>query len=141
MLYWDSSAIVASILNEESGVEIDNYAKSISDSKIYTAMITPLEIESALQRRLREQSITIKEADTGRITATEFRKTTFLIVTDQNVLDMALHLQKIYGLRPADVIQLASARIGTENPSTVHFLCLDNRLNEAAKQEGFNVPF
>jgi len=48
---------------------------------------------------------------------------------------MALHLQKIYNLRPADAIQLASARVGAENPSKVHFLCLDEKLNEAAKRE------
>jgi predicted nucleic acid-binding protein len=142
MLYWDSSAVVASILNEKSGIEIDEFVESLSEkSRIYTAITTPLEIESALQRRLREQSITAKEADTGRITATEFRKIAFLIVSDHNVMDMALHLQMIYSLRPADAIQLASARVGTENPSKVHFLCLDDKLNAAAKLEGFDVPF
>ncbi len=141
MLYWDSSAVVASILNEQSGIEVDEFVESVSESRIYTAIIAPLEIELALQRRFREQSITAKEADTGRITAIEFRKTSFLIVADHNVLDMALHLQKIYGLRPADAIQLASARSGADNPSKVHFLCLDDQLNEAAKREGFNVPF
>jgi predicted nucleic acid-binding protein len=141
MLYWDSSAVVASILNEKSGVDVDEFARSGSENRIYTAIITPLEIESAFQRRLREHSVTVKEADIGRITAAEFRKSAFLVVSDHNVLDMALHLHKIYNLRPADAIQLASARIGTDNPSGVHFLCLDIKLNEAAKREGFNVPF
>ncbi|MBI4925980.1 MAG: hypothetical protein HY843_08665 [Bdellovibrio sp.] len=54
---------------------------------------------------------------------------------------MALHLQKIYYLRPADAIQLASARIGIDNPSKAYFLCLDKKLNAAAKLDGFNVPF
>lgn len=140
MLYWDTSAVIASILNEKSGAEVDKVAKSVSD-KIYTAVITPLEIESAIQRRVGEQSITTKEADMGRLTAIEFRNQVFLIVMDHNVLDMALHLQKIYTLRPADSIQLACARVGTENPSSVHFLCLDNKLNQAAKREGFRVHF
>ena len=141
MLYWDSSAIVASILNEKSGIKIDNFVRTILGNRIYTSIITPLEIESAIQRRLREKSLSLKEADKGRITSTEFCKVAYLVISDHYVLDMALHLQKIYGLRPSDAIQLASARIGAENPPKVHFLCLDNKLNEAAKREGFEVPF
>ena len=141
MLYWDSSAIVASLLNEKLGIDVDKFAYSSPENRMYTAIITPLEVESAIQRRVREQSISAKEADIGRITAAEFRKHAFLVIADHNVLDMALHLHKIYNLRPADSIQLASARVGTDNPYGVHFLCLDNRLNEAARREGFNVPF
>jgi len=141
MIYWDSSAVVASILNEKTGKDVDKFVASIPESRFYTAIITPLEIESALQRKLREKSISAKGADTGRVTAAEFRKAAFLVAAEHNVLDAALHLQKIYGLRPADAVQLASARVGTENPSKVHFLCLDSKLNEAAKREGFHVPF
>ena len=141
MIYWDSSAVVASILNEKSGRNVDKFVASVPESKLYTAIITPLEIESALQRKLREKSISAKDMDMGRIVAAEFRKAAFLIAAEHNVLDAALHLQKIYGLRPADAVQLASARVGTENPSKVHFLCLDGKLNEAAKREGFHVPF
>ena len=95
----------------------------------------------AIQRRLKEQSVTPIQADAARLLSTEFRKKTYLVVADQNILDIALHLQKIYSVRVADAVQLASARSGTENPSKVHFLCLDDRLNEAANREGFNVPF
>ena len=110
MLYWDSSAIVASILNENISKEIDEFAKSFSSDCIYSAVMTPLEIESAIQRRLLEKSITEREADIARFTAAEFRKCVYLIASDFNVLDMALHMQKIYKLKPLDAIQLASAR-------------------------------
>lgn len=102
-------------------------------------MITPLEFESAIQRRLSERTLNPREADQARLFGVDFRKKAFLLPLDQNALDTALHLQKIYELRPGDAIQLASARLGTDSPSRVVFLCLDERLTEAAKREGFQV--
>lgn len=141
MLYWDSSALIASFISEQETDKVRSFSINAGDLRSYTAIITPLEIESALQRRFKEQSITMKQSDKARLLTMEFRKKTYLVVADQNVLDIALHIQKIYNLRVADALQLASARAGTENPSKVHFLCLDEKLNDAAKREGFNVPF
>ncbi|PWU13136.1 MAG: hypothetical protein C5B49_15160 [Bdellovibrio sp.] len=141
MLYWESSALVASLIAEKETNRVRLYSINTGDLRSYTAIITPLEVESAIQRRLKEQSISSKLADKTRLSITEFRQQAYLIVADQNVLDIALHIQKIYRLRVADALQLASARAGTENPSKVHFLCLDEKLNEAAKREGFKVPF
>ena len=141
MLYWDSSALVASFIAEQETNKVRSFSINAGDLRSYTAIITPLEVESAIQRRLKEQSITVKQADEARLLTMEFRKKTYLVVADQNILDFALHIQKIYGLRVGDALQLASARAGTESPSKVHFLCLDESLNEAAKREGFNVPF
>ena len=141
MLYWDSSALVASFIAEHETNRVRSFSMGAGDLRSYTAIITSLEVESAIQRRFKELSISSKQADEARLLSTEFRKKTYLVVADQNILDIALHLQKIYSLRVADALQLASARGGSENPSKVHFLCLDERLNEAAKREGFNVPF
>ena len=102
-------------------------------------MITPLEFESAVQRRVLDRTPTSKEADQARLFSVNFRRKAFLIALDQNALDAALHLQKIYGLRPGDAIQLASARLGTDDPSRVVFLCLDEKLCEAAQRAGFRV--
>ncbi len=141
MFYWDSSALVASFINEQETKRVLSFVTKEEEKHSYTAIITLLEVESAIQRRLKERSLSQKQADEVRLLAAEFRKKTHLIVADQNVLDIALHLQKIYTLRVADAMQLASARAGTEDPARVDFLCLDDRLNEAAKREGFNVPF
>ena len=102
-------------------------------------MITPLEFESAVQRRLSDRTLNLKEADRARLFIVDFRRNAFLVPLDQNALDPALHLQKIYGLRPGDAIQLASARLGADDPSRVVFLCLDEKLSEAAKREGFRT--
>ncbi len=139
MIYWDSSALVASLVLEDATQKISEALEELDEERSYTTMITPLEVESAIQRKLKERSLTPKQANEARKLTMDFRKNVFLMATDHNVLDMGLHLQKIYGLRPADAIQLASARIGTDNPANVFFLCLDEKLNEAAKSEGFQT--
>lgn len=141
MIYWDSSALVATFILEQKTNKVRTFSIKAGELRSYTAIITPLEVESALQRRLKEKSISINQADQTRLLISEFRKQAYLVIADQNILDIALHIQKIYNLRVADALQLASARAGTENPSKVHFLCLDEKLNAVAKREGFNIPF
>lgn len=139
MLYWDTSALFAFLITEKHSAPLRARVAAQGDSTAYTSIITPLEFESALQRRLLERTLNLREADQARLFGIDFRKKAFLLPLDQNALDTALHLQKIYGLRPGDAIQLASARLGTGNPSRVSFLCLDEKLTEAAKREGFQV--
>lgn len=140
MFYWDSSAIVSVSLSEKSGPAIHACIENSPPRSAYTSVLTFLEVESALLRKLNERSIDARMADQGRKLAIGFRHSLQLIVADLLILDLALHLQKLYGLRPGDAIQLASARAGAEDPSKVDFLCLDEKLNEAARGEGFNVP-
>lgn len=141
MVYWDSSALIASFIEEAQSKKILSYMAGLQELRSYTAIITPLEIESAIQRKLIERAISSKQAEEIRRRLTVLRKMSFLVNADQTVLDIALHLQKIYGLRVADALQLASARAGTEDPSRTHFLCLDKKLSQAAEREGFDVPF
>lgn len=139
MLYWDTSALLAFVFAEKLSHQIRDQVSKVGVSTAYTAIITPLEFESAIQRRLSDRTLNLREADRASLFGVDFRKRSYLVPLDQNALDTALHLQKIYGLRPGDAIQLASARLGTDNPSQVRFLCLDEKLTEAAKREGFQV--
>ena len=139
MLYWDTSALFAFLITEKHSKKLRSFIEAQGNSTAYTSIITPLEFESAIVRRQTERTLTLREADTARLFGIDFRKKAFLVPLDQNALDTALHLQKIYGLRPGDAIQLASARLGTDNPTRVSFLCTDEKLTEAAKREGFQA--
>jgi predicted nucleic acid-binding protein len=139
MLYWDTSALFALVIAEKHSRQLRDQVAKQGISTAYTSIITPLEFESAIQRRFSERTLNLREADRARLFGVDFRKRAYLVPLDQNALDAALHLQKIYGLRPGDAIQLASARLGTDDPSRVRFLCLDEKLTEAAKREGFQV--
>jgi len=137
MLYWDTSALFSFFVSEKSSTGLRSFVESMPASSAYTSIITPLEFESAVLRRINEKSLTAREADQIRIFGIQFRRNAFLVPLDLNLLDTALHLQKIYRLRPGDAIQLASARMATDNPAKVVFICLDEKLNEAANREGF----
>ncbi len=44
-------------------------------------------------------------------------------------------------LKQADALQLGAAFVASERrPSTLEFVCLDDRLNDAARREGFVTP-
>ena len=139
MLYWDTSALFSFFVSEKKTQPLRELVGMQGSTPTYSSMITPLEFESAIQRRLSDRTLTLREADRARLCGVDFRKRAFLVPFDQNALDTSLHLQKIYGLRPGDALQLASARIGTDHPARVLFLCLDEKLSEAAKREGFRV--
>jgi hypothetical protein len=56
------------------------------------------------------------------------------------VLEMARRLLRVHPLRAADSLQLAAAVLASEGrPSTLEFVCLDDRLGIAAQREGFRV--
>jgi hypothetical protein len=53
---------------------------------------------------------------------------------------MAVRLLRLHPLRSADGLQLAAAIVAAEHePSSLEFVGLDERLNEAASREGFRV--
>lgn len=54
------------------------------------------------------------------------------------VRENAERLLRMHPLRAADSLQLAAAVVTSENrPNTLKFVCLDERLRNAAEKEGF----
>jgi len=52
----------------------------------------------------------------------------------------AERLLRVHPLRAADSMQLAAALIAAEhNPSDLDIVCLDKKLSDAARREGFTV--
>ena len=56
------------------------------------------------------------------------------------VRNIAQRLLRTHPLHSADSIQLAAAIVAAElEPASLEFVCLDDRLSEAAMREGFRV--
>ena len=56
------------------------------------------------------------------------------------VRSRALRLLNTHPLRAADAMQLAAALVASdERPESLPFVCLDDRLRDAARKEGFKV--
>lgn len=139
MLYFDSSAVVSFFIEDEHSTALTKYLKNVSVLAAFSSMITPLEFDSAIQRRINAKEINNSIAEKARDGFLTLRKRIHLVPFDENSLKISTHVQKLYGLRPGDSIQLAAALICRDNPSKVTFLCFDEKLNKAARKEGFKL--
>ena len=138
MKFWDSSAIVALILQEPSTAAMR--AALTEDPEVVVWALTSLEVTSALWRRVRAGEL----AEAGRVAAAEslaqleFAWTTTIEVS--GVVARARRLLAAHPLRAADAAQLAAALVCCrERTDTLDFVTLDTRLADAARREGMRV--
>ena len=138
MKFWDASAIVPLLVDEPPReVLLDLLAH---DPIVRVWWGTPVECMAALARREREHSLTLTEAaaaiDRMRALVGEWQE----VLPTEPVRAMAQRLLRLHPLRAADSLQLAAAIIASEqDPPSLNFVSLDERLNAAAGREGFRL--
>lgn len=137
MKFWDSSAILALLLKEQGSLETLRLYREDVDQAVWC--LTEVEVASALSRRLREGI----EAEDERIARTQL---SFLITrwteiaSLESVRGRALRLLGTHSLRTGDALQLAAALVFCdERTESLPFVCLDDRLADAARRERFPV--
>lgn len=138
MRYWDTSALVPLFLTETGSVQVRQLSQE--DKRVTTWVWTRTELVSAIERRAREGSLS--QADRlnmldwiGSVSAGWDEVSDISAVSAQANQLLARH-----SLRAADAGHLAAAMIVREKINDpLDFVCLDNRLSSAAKQEGFHV--
>lgn len=139
MNYWDSSALVALLVEEDaSAILLRLHEKGHT---LITWILTPVEMLSALSRLHRMGAM--KEADFARATQSLKNLSRDLVcIRDVDaVTDRAGRLLRLHPLQAADALQLASALIACQDqPDSHRFITLDERLARCARQEGFDVP-
>jgi hypothetical protein len=138
MKFWDSSAIVPLILDEDSS---DYCAEVLSDDPdMLIWCLSGVEVVSALCRRVREGGLGEDELRRARERLRALLDTVYEVSSIERVRSRALRLLEVHPLRAADACQLAAALVGTrEDPQRLAFLCFDRRLERAALKEGFVV--
>ena len=101
---------------------------------------SPVECFSAFSRLRRDNLLSASEEDRVRQLIHMLSTSWTQREPSQDIRDMAGRLLRLHPLRAADSLQLAAALIWAEkNPKGHHFVCLDNRLREAARNEGFTL--
>ena len=138
MKFWDSSAIVPLLIQEENS----DYCLQVlaDDPKMLIWCLSHVEVISAQCRSVRD----------GLMNADEFRKakerlSSIVSKADEvtaivRVRSRALRLLEVHPLRAADACQLAAALVGSrEDPERFTIICFDLRLQSAASKEGFMV--
>jgi predicted nucleic acid-binding protein len=137
--FLDTSALAKRYLTEKGSLRVRRLLEAKADV-FYQTFLTPVELASALYRRLRERDITSEElAVMLRAYVTHSHEDYLLVPYSETLMERAITLLAHYALRALDAVQLASAldlrdRLpGDELP--LAFLSSDERLVEAARRE------
>ena len=138
MRFWDSSAIVPLLLDEElSGSVNTEYRR---DPEMVAWWGTGIECASAIARRERDGRID------GRTTAAAIERLDLLgaawleMHPTVPIRRTAIRLLRVHPLRAGDALQLAAALTAAEgDPSSLAFVTLDDRLADAAAREGLSL--
>jgi len=137
MKFWDSSALVGLLIAEEPTGALRQIRDGDPDQTVWC--LTPVEIASALARRVREGLDAGRESSFrgGWKGISEYWRE---IAAIDPVRSRALRLLNTHTLRAGDALQLGAALVACEDrPEHLPFVCLDDRLRDAARREGFPV--
>ena len=142
---FDSSALVKRYLKESGSQWVRTILQPSAGHTILVAQTSPVELVAAVTRRMRGGFLSASEADEVIAdivydTAIQYQT----IFMNHAVVQRAMPLSRIYGLRGYDAIQLGTAihvlvrQVG-EEISQVRFVCSDRELLQAAASEGLVV--
>ena len=138
MRFWDSSAIVALLVREARSVRMGDLFAADPQQVVWWA--TPVEATSAIARLEREHRLppdgTREALDRLAALGTAWHE----VQPSDRVRRQAARLLRVHPVRAADALQLAAAIVVSEDdPTTLAFVTLDERLAEAAEREGFGI--
>ena len=138
MKFWDASALIPLCLNELQTASLRKLAEE--DEAIVAWWATPVECYSAFARLRREDLLTTMEEEQARAVLTALTAEWTEIEPSRVVREQAGRALLLHPLRAADALQLAAALVWSRGQTAGHhFVCLDQRLREAARREGFSV--
>ena len=137
MRHWDASALVPLCIEEATSATLRPLA---SHGTIVTWCLSGVEITSAIERRAREGQVSAEGRTQALAMLALLTAAWSEIHAVSSVRDRALRLLASHKLRAADALQLAAALVGvSDRPAAHEFVCLDERLRDAAGREGFKV--
>jgi predicted nucleic acid-binding protein len=138
MKFWDASAIIPLCLEEPRTPVLRNIVEQ--DGAVAAWWATPIECFSAFARLRREGIMTRTGEDQARQVLMQLAAQWTEIQPSREIRDRAGRLLLLHPLRAADSLQLAAALTwATDHATEQHFVCLDERLGEAAQHEGFTL--
>ena len=138
MRYWDASAIVPLLVRQGRTAAMER--RFAEDPEIVTWWGSSLECYSALMRLAREGRLGRSEQSQAERRLTELRRNWDEVMPTESARRGAERLLRLHVLRAADALQLAAALAATgQEADRMEMLCLDARLSEAARREGFTV--
>jgi predicted nucleic acid-binding protein len=136
MLFWDSSAVVPLLLDQADPEPARSILRDDPDMVVWWG--TPVEVLSALARVERSRIVASADVDLARRALDDLADRWNEVLPSDEVRERAGLLR--HPLRAGDAFQLGAALTWARGRPRGHrFLSLDERLAEAARQEGFDV--
>jgi predicted nucleic acid-binding protein len=136
--YFDASALAKRYVEEPHSVAVN---RLLSSGIALTSRLSQPEIASALARRYREGDLTIKECNRLLKALQQDLASLYVVEISSEISALACRLLMRHKLRASDSLHLASALLPSRRGNLeVQFVAFDKNLNEAAKQEGLQVP-
>ncbi len=136
-MFWDASALVPLCVVQPHSERVRSLAQHDPDPVAWWA--SPAECWSAFARARREGRIDARIEQQARGELEALRKAWDEVQPVEEVRVTADRLLRVYPVRAADALQLAAAIVWAGKRLTAGFACLDDRLREAARLEGFAV--
>ena len=137
-MFWDSSALVPVLIAEPRSEETVAILRSDRAPALWWT--SPLECQSALQRSRREGILSPAELAEALGRLGRLAEDFDVVAPTTGLREQAGRALARHPLRSADALQIAAALVWADHaPAGEHFVCLDDRLRMAARDEGFEL--
>ncbi len=138
MIFWDSSAIIPLCIDEPQSKVIKDILKKDASMAVWWSSI--VECHSAFARLRRDKVLKHSEEDQVRRLLSILADAWTEIDPSEDIRNQASRLLLLHPLRAVDSLQLAAALAWAgKTPTGNGFVCLDGRLRDAARKEGFTL--
>lgn len=138
MRFWDASALVPLLLDQPRTDTARRWLEE--DRELVVWWGSPIECAAAIARLHRENILTGESERVARGLLDTLRRSWFEVRPGETVREQALRLLRVHALRAADALQLAAALEWAGSPADGVLLTFDNRLRDAGRREGLQVP-
>ena len=138
MRFWDTSAILPLLIEEERSADMADLLKADPDIVVWWG--TRVECLSGFRRLERQGLLSEVQVDDLVRQLGTLEDSWIEVQPTDSLRSGAARALGVHGLRAADSFQLAAALSWSPVPSHLSgFVCLDQRLAGAARREGFDL--
>ena len=137
MRFWDTSALVPLLLEQETTADVGELFSR--DPEIASWWGTSVECVSAAARLRREDRLTVDDEERVLELLDVLRRSWLEILPSEEVRERSFRLIRVHGLKAADALQLAAAQVWAGPTHRAELVTYDERLALAARLEGFRV--
>lgn len=136
-MFWDSSALVPLLVAEARSAEMTALIRDDAAPAIWWT--SPVECQSALHRRRREGALAAPGLSEALTRLGHLVEDVDVVVPTNALRDAAGRALAAHPLRAPDALQLAAALVWSGSATGETFVCLEDRLRDAARREGFEL--